>query len=220
MAQGRKAREMTILRYLVMCCLAVTFTGEASATPLESKEYRPDVEFFVEISEAEIAEAVLDEVLSSPKGKQLLQGMRLLERSVMTGEWQRHDEGWEIFGWSAAAAASKEIEKQGHYPKLARLWMGLEHARLLLIAYRPQETDPSKVQPITAEFRRGAGVVAGLQNQLVQQESWNSVDDETIQTGIVGYKVRAYGKRSADAIPLSPVQEEEGNSSDEHNSDQ
>ena len=101
----------------------------------------------------------------------------------------------EIFGWSAAAAASKEIEKQGHYPKLARLWMGLEHARLLLIAYRPQETDPSKVQPITAEFRRGAGVVAGLQNQLVQQESWNSVDDETIQTGIAGYKVRAYGKR-------------------------
>ena len=80
-----------------MCCLAVTFTGEASATPLESKEYRPDVEFFVEISEAEVAEAVLDEVLSSPKGKQILQGMRLIERSVLTGEWQRHDKGWEIF---------------------------------------------------------------------------------------------------------------------------
>jgi hypothetical protein len=176
-----------------MCCLAVTFTGEASATPLESKEYRPDVEFFVEVSEAEVAEAVLDEVLSLPKGKQLLQGMRLIERSVLTGEWQRHDKGWEIFGWTAAAAASKEIGKP--YPKLARLWMGLENARLLLIAYRLQETDPSKVQPITAELRRGAGVVAGLQNQLVQQESWNSVDDETIQTYIVGCKVRAYGKR-------------------------
>ena len=47
-----------------MCCLAVTFTGEASATPLESKEYRPDVEFFVEISEAEVAEAVLARISS------------------------------------------------------------------------------------------------------------------------------------------------------------
>ena len=176
-----------------MCCLAVTFTGEASATPLESKEYRPDVEFFVEVSEAEVAEAVLDEVLSSPKGKQFVQGMRLIERSVLTGEWQRHDKGWEIFGWTAAAAASKEIGKP--YPKLARLWMGLENARLGLIAYRLQETDPSKVQLITAELRRGAGVVAGLQNQLVQQESWNSVDDDTIQTYIVGCKVRAYGNR-------------------------
>ena len=68
---------------LVFPC--ATSAQEVSSLPKETEDrtYRPEVEFFVDLSEAEVAEAAVGQLLRSPSGKPALDELRNVEKMML-----------------------------------------------------------------------------------------------------------------------------------------
>ena len=189
---------------IVLLCLSRPVHGQVQGDEV----YRPEVKFFVELSEAEVAEAAVGPLLRTPSGKEALDEIKKIEKLMLTVRWsgEQWTAFWGTFVGNATATGLKEFEKlttaDGYAPQV-RMWMAMEHVRLMLLAYRPLETDPAKLEYIYRGFRIGSDLTKVLQDNVRQNPDWSEADSEKIHTLITGYKVVAYGKRASMAAPIS-----------------
>ena len=97
---------------LVFPC--ATSAQEVSSLPKETEDrtYRPEVEFFVDLSEAEVAEAAVGQLLRSPSGKPALDELRNVEKMMLIVKWspEQWENFWGRFAGNAATSGFKEME--------------------------------------------------------------------------------------------------------------
>ena len=191
--------------------LALALPSLTHGSPPTTRTYRPEVEFFVTLSELEVAEAVIGPVLNSPSGKDQMQALRRLENFVLAqrGNEPEWDTFWSSFVGSAAAAISKHVggSEAQNQPQHVKLWMALEAVQMMLVAYRPLETTPATREQVLSHFYRGVGSARTLQNKLKQGAFWSPSNDDTATHLILGYKLMAWGNRSK-GKPGVPLQQD------------
>ena len=187
---------------LVFPC--ATSAQEVSSLPNETEDrtYRPEVEFFVDLSETEVAESAFGQFLQSPSGKAALDELRNVEKLMLTVEWS--PEKWENF-WGSLAGSTvdsglKAVESLTMYDlsPQATMWVVLENTRLMLIAYTPLATDPDKVRHVNSGFQKGSHLIKIFQDGMQRNLPWSSADDESVHNLVTGYKVVAFSRRGED----------------------
>ena len=116
---------------LVFSC--ATSAQEVSSLPNETEDrtYRPEVEFFVDLSETEVAEAAFGQFLQSPSGKAALDELRNVEKLMLTVEWspEKWENFWGSFAGSAVNSGLKEVESLTMFDlsPQATMWVVLEN---------------------------------------------------------------------------------------------
>lgn len=203
------------MRLKGLLCLPVLLLCSplAGYSQTQPRIYRLEVEFFMELSEAEVAEAALGPVLRGPAAKLALAELRQVERHMLTASWSAEQWAnyWGKFIGNATAATFKEFEKSANlqeHSSQARLWMAMEQVRLLLLAYRPLEAEPARLEHVREGFRQGADLVKVLQDNIQQNPKWSMTDTESIRIIVIGYKVTAFANRKpkqTEAASAKPV---------------
>ena len=187
---------------LVFPC--ATSAQEVSSLPKETEDrtYRPEVEFFVDLSEAEVAEAAFGQFLQSPSGNPALDEFRNVEKLMLTVEWspEKWENFWGSFAGNAVNSGLKEVESLTMYDlsPQATMWVVLENTRLMLIAYTPLATDPDKFRHVNSGFQKGSRLIKKFQDGMQRNLPWSSADDESVHNLVTGYKVVAFSRRGED----------------------
>ena len=189
---------------LVFPC--ATSAQEVSSLPKETEDrtYRPEVEFFVDLSEAEVAEAAVGQLLRSPSGKPALDELRNVEKMMLIVKWspEQWENFWGRFAGNAATSGFKEMESLQTIFDLspqATMWLTFEQVRLMLIVYTPLVTDPAKIRYVNTGFQNGSRLIKILQDDLQRNSSlWDSADDKAVHTAVTGYKVMAFSRKGED----------------------
>ena len=111
---------------IVLLCLSRPVHGQVQGDEV----YRPEVKFFVELSEAEVAEAAVGPLLRTPSGKEALDEIKKIEKLMLTVRWsgEQWTAFWGTFVGNATATGLKEFEKlataDGYSPQV-RIWSNL-----------------------------------------------------------------------------------------------
>ena len=189
-------------RILFVLCVSVLWTGDVPAQ--EAKPYRPGVGvFFVDVTEAEVAEATWKLNTADSKKTEALQACELMEMVVLQSPPKSEKESasfWAAFAAKAGMAGVKEFDKlqpmNDHAPPV-KMWITLEISRLLLLSYRPHVSEPDQVRRVKEEFLRGFRVLQHVQKTLKRNPQWKPVDDELVNSVVIDLKAKAYVNRSS-----------------------
>ena len=189
-----------LLPFVVATIFMLIFPCSTSA---QESTYRPEVEFFVDVSEAEVAEATFGQLLRSPSGKKALDALRNVEKTLLIAEWssEQWERFWGEFAGSSVAAGLKEMESLALTHDASQqfaIWAGLEQARLILLSYTPLATSPGKLQLVNSGLKNGSHLIKGFQDSLQRTSSWSPADDELMHNLVTGYKVVAFSRRGED----------------------
>lgn len=199
-------RVLTSLLLLVLLGIEPVPGHSQTYQPKESKPYRPDVEFFVEVTEDEAAEAAWNATMGGPESKKVMQACRLMETVILLSAGERGTPGslWAAFAGNAGSSGIEAFDKlrpmNDHAPPV-KMWLSLETTRLLLLAYRPQAAEPEQARRVKQEFRTGSEFIQRLQDTLRKSPEWTTADDELARSLAIGYMTQAYMNRESHGPP-------------------